>query len=110
MSADDNDDTADVPRVGPTFSTLPLGPLENAVMFLREGDVGQLLRTDKDMHFSAVDSDEFWRERCCHMFGRHLHCIEVRLCWAQVCRAHTYVVRGPIGICTWSGVNVARPP
>lgn len=113
MSADENDDTADVPRAVPTFSTLPLGPLENAVMFLREGDVGQLLRTNKDMHLSAVDSDEFWRERCCHTFGRYLHCIEVRLCpGAQSVpgTAHTYVVSRPIEICTWSGVTVARPP
>lgn len=79
MSAHDNDDTADagVPSFLPTFSTLPLGPLENAVMFLREGDVGQLLRTNKDMHLSAVDSNEFWHERCCDTFGRYLHCIEV---------------------------------
>lgn len=71
--------TANTP---PTFSTLPMGPLATAALFLTEADVAQLLRTDKEMatlNATEVVSDEFWRERCCRTFGDHADVIEVRM-------------------------------
>lgn len=57
------------------LSTLPWGPLENAVLFLKEGDFAQVLAMSKE--FSTLHSDDFWRERCCDTFGQHLTNIEV---------------------------------
>ncbi|CAM9840889.1 unnamed protein product, partial [Sphacelaria rigidula] len=52
------------------LSALPWGPLENAILFLKERDLAEVLRVSKE--FSTLQSDEFWRERCCDTFGRHL--------------------------------------
>lgn len=70
-------EVAAAPKIAPTLSTLPMGPLVSAVLYLTEGDVAQLLRTGKAMSTSPLFSDEFWRERCCSTFGRHLECLEV---------------------------------
>lgn len=63
------------PKSRATIANLPWGPLENAILFLREYDLAQLLQVCKDL--STVDSEAFWRERCCDAFGRHLSCIQV---------------------------------
>ncbi|CBN78792.1 conserved unknown protein [Ectocarpus siliculosus] len=59
-----------------TFSTLPLGPLGTVVLYLTVADMAQLIGTNKEMNTSALDSPEFWRERCCGTFGRHVDYIE----------------------------------
>lgn len=64
------------PKSRATIANMPWGPLENAILFLREYDLAQLLQVCKDL--STVDSEAFWRERCCDAFGRHLSCIQVR--------------------------------
>lgn len=71
------DQVAAAVKIAPTLSTLPMGPLVSAVLYLTEGDVAQLLRTGKAMSTSPLCSNEFWRERCCCTFGRHLECLEV---------------------------------
>ncbi|CAM9782101.1 unnamed protein product [Ectocarpus fasciculatus] len=38
--------------------------------------MAQLVGTNKEMNTSALDSPEFWRERCCGTFGRHVDYIE----------------------------------
>lgn len=69
-------ETVDAVKKRPTISTLPWGPLENVILFLREQDLAQVLQACKDL--STLDSETFWRERCCDAFGRHLSCVEVR--------------------------------
>lgn len=77
----------------PTLAALPLGPLTQAVLYLREGDVAQLLRTEKELSASALDSSEFWRERCCSTFGRHVECIEVRTCSRKTLLARPFELK-----------------
>lgn len=71
------DEVAAAVKIATTLSTLPMGPLMSAVLYLTEGDVAQLLRTSNAMNSSPLCSDEFWRERCCSTFGGHLECLEV---------------------------------
>lgn len=71
--------TTTIVRMAPTatFSTLPLGPLGTVVLFLTVADMAQFIGTNKEMNTSTLDSPEFWRERCCGTFGRHVDYIEV---------------------------------
>lgn len=72
--------TTTIVRMAPTatFSTLPLGPLGTVVLYLTVAGMAQLIGTNKEMNTSALDSPEFWRQRCCGTFGRHVDYIEVR--------------------------------
>lgn len=61
-----------------SLSTLPTDPLATVVLYLTEGALAQLLRTQKAMLTRELESDEFWRERCCSTFGQHLQHIQVQ--------------------------------
>lgn len=54
-------------------------PLATVVLYLRESDWAQLLRTQKGMRASELDSEEFWRDRASSTFGRHLDCVQVTI-------------------------------
>ena len=60
-----------------SLSALPTGPLASVVLYLTESELAQLLRTQKAMLTSELESDEFWRARCCSTFGQHLQHIQV---------------------------------
>ncbi len=61
-----------------SLSALPAGPLATVVLYLTEGELAQLLRTEKAILTSELESDEFWRERCCSTFGQHMQHVQVR--------------------------------
>jgi len=75
-----------------SLSTLPTGPLATVVLYLTEGELAQLLRTQKMMLTSELESDEFWRERSCSTFGQHLQYIQVPL-WSSLPNFITCILR-----------------